>query len=1437
MKIPSAGLAKIPLLHKLVGGGAGAGMGILLIGRFFGWGAALVLLIGILVIVGLLYGLKMIVKWREKKKGEAFSDELSAQEKQPTVSKAEIRRALQELGQQWAAAVEELRRSGLSLYSMPWYLLFGEPQSGKSTTLRNSSLEFPVGTEALSGAGGTRNCDWWFTNEAVVLDTAGRFSFQEKNAPDQDEWRTFLGLLKKHRRNCPINGVIVVVPCTSLLGDTPDQIEEKAQNIREKLTEVQRLLDIRFPVFLLITKCDVILGFTEFYTKLDAGERRQMMGWSNPGRFDEEFDQRRFPEVFENLCAKVHQLRMRFLCDEISTREVDKLFVFPEEFRSLGGPLLTYIDTMFSQTRYTQPPFFRGLYFTSGIQQGRPIARACADLLRSRGDATEEVVENLEDIFQTSRAFFIRDFYREKVFREQNLVVRSESALKRNKLIRRVAWIGGGAIAAVSIAMVVWGMVNINTVIGSVRGDAQKAEEIVGQRAPDDELSAESLELAEGLSDSQKRIPRVWVPLVKGRGNLVEDLGDIHQALYQNNILVPVVRIAESRLKRRTARPADEFEPAFREYLRWWIEGLRPAKKRDFSDMTIEPLAKLAKVDPGLEATLAAEFKDFVKQDEGDPSTALARRAMEDIILKGLDNYERLWDITEMVKWWEGLVQEVEGADEAYRDILDLRRQRSGRSDIIVDDFREYAQKFQDHLRRIEEKNAELEEGSAQLRRAAQTLNELKEETTDAYDGLIALADVGSDDADDDGIGRLVSELKRQKKEVLDKIDEDYKKSVHEPLDQYPHIIAVVGLSQEPPPPEEDETEEDFEDEEPEPSEKAGVSARLTQQARDVAELLKSFDSFVEDAETPGDDSDFTEWGRDIARALADNESRALQHKWHEGQEQDKELALDGVRDFAESEIHERWDAEDFLEAMKAVGRAGVVEWDIAALRKYASGLGGYYRDLGKERSREGYIPRIYRLDFCKETILDGSAVRDLIPEDVAASHPRAREILGELDRARLDYLSKYVKFWKGVYEGFDFDEPPQQELFTAKTWDDFQGNAVFVREDGTDLFDPAGWPLSDLLDNAAPRNLERIMESIPDARGNVALNSAFEGIRKPLEAYEDPKVQDRLYVACEKFVQCVSKLDSNPAEAWKELGEKDGDDVISWENMRALSEFENYLEKASRARLRKEVFARKLSAVEERGVRLLCEGTQKIFDEKWKGIMSQHESRLGGKFPFSRPKLDQRSSGLVRIVTCDLNDVRDFFRGQRGIAQMIRDFNLSPMLSGKEERYDLLGEKRKLFTVNCWKLEAFLFDEDDMRRQTVKVDYDQPAAGSIGSEYTLFRLSAPPRIDIEFRPRSDIRRTVKFDWTPESDEGRPLKIYAINEESGESRAVTYECDSMSLLAFVMAKGSRDSSDDRVFRVPVELPHPRTGDKLRAELKFTFEHKVPDLPLWTTAAR
>ncbi|MCP4658882.1 MAG: hypothetical protein GY856_26010, partial [bacterium] len=136
--------------------------------------------VGLLVILLAVWGFNALLKLADKKRAKDFEAGLGAQARQAEVGKEEIREALGELAEQWRLAVRQLRDSGLSIYDLPWYLLFGEPQSGKSTTLQNSGLEFPVGTEALSGAGGTRNCDWWFSDEAVILDTAGRFTFQEE---------------------------------------------------------------------------------------------------------------------------------------------------------------------------------------------------------------------------------------------------------------------------------------------------------------------------------------------------------------------------------------------------------------------------------------------------------------------------------------------------------------------------------------------------------------------------------------------------------------------------------------------------------------------------------------------------------------------------------------------------------------------------------------------------------------------------------------------------------------------------------------------------------------------------------------------------------------------------------------------------------------------------------------------------------------------------------------------------------------------------------------------------------------------------------------------------------------------------------------------------------------------------------------------------------
>ncbi len=424
----------------LLGGALAAGI---IIAALFSLWKSMGLRYLLLVLGGLMLGALFIfgifAAWQylERRRGEKIEDALSPEPGARRQKHKQAKIAISDLRARWAESMSTFKATGVSIYELPWILIIGEPQSGKTTTLRESGLEFPLGKDALSGVGGTVNLDWWFTNDAVIIDTAGRFTMPVDLAPDEKEWQAFLHILAKYRPRCPINGVIVTIPVTSLLEDSQLIIEEKANHIREKLRELGSVLNVEFPVYIMITKADLVYGFTEFCASLSAGERAQVLGWSRRDVSSAPFSGKEFSQFFDNLADRLHYWSLRRLKVMSPGDEADRVFSFPGEFRQLKRVLGNYLSLIFSKSSFHSPVFWRGCFFSSGLQEGRAIAKAVLEGV----DRTEsDVLSKLAASFIKSRAYFINIFYK-KVFQERWLVKKAGGARRKEIISRAVAGI------------------------------------------------------------------------------------------------------------------------------------------------------------------------------------------------------------------------------------------------------------------------------------------------------------------------------------------------------------------------------------------------------------------------------------------------------------------------------------------------------------------------------------------------------------------------------------------------------------------------------------------------------------------------------------------------------------------------------------------------------------------------------------------------------------------------------------------------------------------------------------------------------------------------------------------------------------------------------------------------------------------------------------
>ena len=417
-----------------------------------------VLAISIVVFCYAVYGLYRL--WQAVRSNDALLKRIlypSTDKSTGSIARDEIRevsnvvaKAMQQLKRMRSSSVgvRRLFESKRYLYELPWYMVIGTPGAGKTTAILNSGLQFPLaeqmGAVSVQGEGGTSNCDWWFTNEAVLIDTAGRYTEQneqnDSNVADANaaEWQGFLGLLRKYRPRAPINGAVLTISVADLLSRSAAERTAMAAAMRARLGELRQHLGIRFPVYVAVTKLDLLPGFAEYFQSLTAEGRTQVWGFTLP--YEEDFTRVNAESLRQRCVTELQLLERRLeagmdnrLQEEYENDRRKKLYALPQEFRSLARLVTATVDLIFLDSRYDDTQLhsnLRGVYFTSAAQTDRPMPGDRTTLFQRlrRGLARLAPGQGVDDgsaqstVPTAHRSYFLHHLFQKVVIAEAHLV-------------------------------------------------------------------------------------------------------------------------------------------------------------------------------------------------------------------------------------------------------------------------------------------------------------------------------------------------------------------------------------------------------------------------------------------------------------------------------------------------------------------------------------------------------------------------------------------------------------------------------------------------------------------------------------------------------------------------------------------------------------------------------------------------------------------------------------------------------------------------------------------------------------------------------------------------------------------------------------------------------------------------------------------------------
>lgn len=522
----------------------------------------------------------------------------------------EIQKKVERLIGHFKGAIEFLKKTTIqkqdkkiNLLSLPWFLFIGPENSGKTTLLANSNIHFILAKPNKSSSkkiSPSDISDWYVTKDAVIVDTPGGYLLsQTKNGTYKSTlfhrlWRELIFLIVKHRKK-HLKGVIIALHFPEIIRSSRQHKNQLVFDLRKRLLELHDTFGKHLPIHILITKCDLIPGFIEFFSESTTEEIAQTFGITLSPLMSNEHVHEVFTERFNALIKRLNKHLITRLHQERNLVSRARIKDFPLHIEHLKENIAEFIKAL-GQSKLP----LRSVHLTSAAQTKETVPTTIIT-----DDNSTQSLSILTAPPRQERTYFIKQFLL------QTLLATSVSHHPKNyhqKLwTRRIAY--AASITFIVAAATIFGRDFKQGMDASlvIQNHLAEYEAKLKQTQQSTFLTTESLTLLDTLQKAAENKSH----LLFYANHSADKSRQLYQETLQTIVLPQIKNYFERYLQTATQKKAENVYPVLKAYI---MLGDKKHFEANFIAKTLTQLMP-APVDPQTILALTEHVKGAVQSE------------------------------------------------------------------------------------------------------------------------------------------------------------------------------------------------------------------------------------------------------------------------------------------------------------------------------------------------------------------------------------------------------------------------------------------------------------------------------------------------------------------------------------------------------------------------------------------------------------------------------------------------------------------------------------------------------------------------------------------------------------------------------------------------------------------------------------------------------